>query len=126
MTFHVRAPALVQSALALIAFLSAASIASAAPAAQSERPGNACTYEDRTAYRLHNLPSDSYAQQVFTGPSRTRRVINELPLSANAIRCVGPCKSGWCRIRWHGIVGWVPRRHLKAAGRIRRTTEPYP
>ncbi len=76
-----------------------------------------CTYADQ-GYRLENINAFDTGVTVRTGPSANRPAIAELPASARAVRCLGPCRDGWCRIRWYGVVGWIPRKHLADDGGV--------
>jgi len=72
----------------------------------------ACSYDAGQTYRVSNDDLLETSVTVRTGPAHTRARTYDMPTWARAIRCVGPCNSGWCRIRWHGVVGWVPRARL--------------
>lgn len=96
----------------------AALLSSTNSGATDGSPG--CHYDHDHGYRV----DDDVI--VRTGPAASRRFVYELPSTARAIRCVGPCRKGWCRIRWHGVVGWIPRQHLVEDGTVAHTTDPYP
>lgn len=85
--------------------------------AQTTADAPDCIYENDQTYRI------STPTEVHTGPSRTRRVIYDLPAEVRSVRCVGPCRNEWCRIRWKGVVGWVERHHL-VADQNGNTTKP--
>ncbi|MEO0617661.1 MAG: SH3 domain-containing protein [Pseudomonadota bacterium] len=116
--------------LVLFAFVIMATLAGVPVSAfGSERTVTAatdCVYDRRAAYRVTKQNGADDTIDVRSSPRADAALVYELPLSARAIRCVGPCQAGWCRIRWHGVVGWVPRHVLTRDGTVRLTTDPYP
>ncbi len=95
------------------------------PNASQIHAAGSCVYEGGQSYRLTELDRLQTTVTVRSGPSQSRTNVYELPMTARTIRCVGPCRDGWCRVRWHGVVGWIPRRHLAEDGRVRWTTKSF-
>lgn len=108
---------------ALVLAMTCSALLGDVAAARADAP--ACSYESQAAFALTKLPRGVLTLRVHTSPTPISPVTYDLPAWATAIRCVGPCRDGFCRIRWHGVVGFVPRQYLRRDGVIRRTTDAY-
>ena len=70
---------------------------------------------------------DDYASlNIRRRASRRSRVLGQIPHDASDVLNCGPCRKGWCPIRYHGVDGWVRQRYLVVQRtRTYREDEPY-
>lgn len=62
-------------------------------------------------YRVNGVVSGDVLN-IREEPSSESKKIGSIPPSSKGIEKLGPCESGWCKIRYNGVTGWSSMKYL--------------